>query len=460
MEDSAKRSRIVGIVELLAGFLFVIVFGSRIVPGLTGSLPDVTTGKIIAQIVATLIGMGFMFYGLKEYNENSDRALIPLYFWAMVVVGVVAGTIQTIVSVSQDVSNLIIVYEPIAIIAISIPIFFAFRDNKPTLVPLCICFVLLYVIGTVIALIIYLLTGEGYPISTIVLRFIWGVGWLLYFLYSRKLGAVYPKEARVTPKWAKWVVGIYTLLGIAMIILAYIGTIDEGVFRENYTIDEVIAAANQDLPAEQDDGTILNSIELSGKQIIYHYLLPGIGADEIDETAINKYADFLCEQEKFLIANKNAAAVYDYCADGYSVNDVFSDSLGRTIYTYSIVPDDYRQLIEEGYQYRTSDTVFSSLVDYYTSLAPYYLFEGIVAEKIEYLPAENKMRFHLRLPSTDDLNSYSKNYLQSTLSKNWYSLSDELLTLSGFNKIDCEFDVLTSTGLSWTKFTMSPPSAI
>ena len=161
-----------------------------------------------------------------------------------------------------------------------------------------------------------------------------------------------------------------------------------------------------------------------------------------------------------MIANKNAAAVYDYCADGYSVNDVFADSLGRIIYTYSIVPDDYRQLIEEGYQYRTSDTVFSSLVDYYTSLAPYYLFEGIVAEKIEYLPAENKMRFHLRLPSTDDLNSYSKNYLQSTLSKNWYSLSDELLTLSGFNKIDCEFDVLTSTGLSWTKFTMSPPSAI
>lgn len=460
MEDTAKRSRIVGIVELLAGFLFVIIFGSRIVPGLTGSLPDVTTGKIIAQIIAALIGMGFMFYGLKEYNENSDKALIPLYFWAMVVVGIVACTVQTIVLVSQDASNLIIIYEPIAIIAISIPIIFAFKDNRPSLIPLCICFVLLYLIGTVIGLIIYLLTGEGYPISTIVLRFIWGIGWLLYFLFSKKLEAVYPKEARITPKWAKWVVGIYTVIGIAMIILAYLGTIDEDVFKDDFTIDEVIAAANQDLPAEQTDGTILNNIELSDKQIVYHYLIPGIGADEIDETAIDKYADFLCEQEKFLIANNSAAAVYDYCVDGYSVKDVFADSLGRTIYTYSIAPDDYTQLTKEGYQYRTNDAVFNSLVDYYSSQVPYYLFGEIVAEKIEYLPAENKMRFHLRLPSTDDLNSYSKKYLQSTLSKNWYSLSDELLTLSGFNQIDCEFDVLTSTGLSWTKFMMTPPSAI
>lgn len=220
MEDTSKHLRITGIIEFIAGFIFVVVFGPTMVQGLSGN-GDVTVIKIIARIIATLIGFSLIFYGLKVFNENSDRALIPVYFWAVVVVGMVTCIIYTIISIVQDFSNIIFIYEPIAIITISIPLLFAYRNNKPTLITLCICFVLLYIFESIVALVGYMISGEGYPLHTILLRFIYGTGWLLYFFFSKKLSIAYPKDSRTTPQWPIWIVGINAIFGVIMLILVY-----------------------------------------------------------------------------------------------------------------------------------------------------------------------------------------------------------------------------------------------
>lgn len=459
MEKDGKTLRIIGLIEFIVGLFFAIIVAARIT-SLFDTPADATVTRIIACIVGLIIGCLLLLYGLKEYHDNSDTALLPIFFWGVAIVGIAAVSVSEIIAVVQEPSIgilVIAVIEIVAFLGLGIPIIRAYIKKSASIIPLCIGFSILYILGTVVEMASRILYGEGYSWAVIVFRYLWGTGWLLYFLFSNKINAIYPNETRIKPKWMTWLLAIYAFLGLCIIALSYFGEKTPEAFASEYSLEEIVSATNEQLPTDNGDGSYLEHIDLDGNRVLYSNVIPGIIYSDLGEDAFKMYGLELEEIIRASVATSEDNGIYNYCKDGYSVINEYKDTTGVMLYSYTITPSDYSDLKNQSGGYRTDDDRLTWLLNYHKENVPFDLFSDISVDIFDFDKTNKQLTYQLRLPYTDDLNQYSKNYLQGLLTKNWYAI-DNTLTLAGINGYECKFIVKTSTGLNWTNFSISAPA--
>lgn len=306
-----------------------------------------------------------------------------------------------------------------------------------------------------------LLSGGADPSSAIstntrmITSMVCAVIFLLYFLFSKRVAALIPKETRRMYKADK--ICIFGTIALYFILLGFglLDAVGKNPFESKQSrFLKSIAAAQTELPIEIDEGYLCTGIGVEGDNLVYTYKYPDVKVEVFDEPTLAFIA--LMDKERFLanLTSDKDVAFLEYLSTDLAYVCRSLDADDRILYQFSISQEEYRAAYESTEPYATEFFALSQLLYTYNQMLPMDFMGGTVLDKVRREQDGGGFVFDITIPEMDyeDIRYMTEEYLREFWEESFNELQDDdIVELALMNGCDIVFHFGSEVFSWWEK---------
>ena len=291
---------------------------------------------------------------------------------------------------------------------------YAFVNRKPDAVFVAKYQLIIIVVVNIVTLLIGGADEDSLLASTpqLIISFIWSAVFFAYLCLSENVKALIPPETRKLSRRNKLLI----ILSLVIPALLFIIAVFDAAMKEYgstilSSLKQQLEAACQlrkaELPQELNEELIWTDMSIKGKALVIAYQYTD-DASKKYEPVSPEYRDLLSLYQKEiikLVLSENSMdddPAFSLCEKlKYDIQYCASTSSGEEVYSFSLSPAEYTEILSDGYTYSLSNDDFQTILNAFNKLMPITYFEDCELNSCTLSENDGSVHYNLYLENLD-----------------------------------------------------------